>query len=371
MEITKQNQATGDNSTQMQAGVINNYTIVNNGLDEKCARNIWREEYNLVRQEWTQEAEKIAMERVQKLEEKVMCKLSNYDTSFHFFADPAFQFLIRKAQITAASTERTIDYDMLADLLLHRVEQGEDRQRRLGICKAIEIVDQISDEALVTISVFYALSKFVPTSDDIDEGLSVLNNLYQKLLDGHELPDNEDWLEHLDILNAIRLETKGLGSFKKMKEWIPIMFAKYFVSGIEEESKEYECLKDEFRKCHLPLSCFVPHPLKPNYIKLNFSSPIEEIHIVQQSIEGHSIRIPLNEEQKDIMSHAISILRKDESQDMQMNAKFMEKWNDFPTLKEVGLWWDNMSYYFAITPIGVALANAYIHGKDATVPCMY
>lgn len=49
-------------------------------------------------------------------------------------------------------------------MLLHRVEQDADRERRLGITKAIEIVDQVDDSALVGLSVVYALSKFSPVS---------------------------------------------------------------------------------------------------------------------------------------------------------------------------------------------------------------
>lgn len=370
MEITKQTQTAGDYSTQMQAGVINNnYTIVN-GIDEARARSIWQEEYAIACQEWTQEAQRIAMERVQQLEEKVIPKMLNYDKSLSFFADPAFQFLIRKAQMVAASTERVADYDMLADLILHRVEQTEDRHRRLGISKAIEIIDQISDEALVGISMFYALSKFLPTSDDIHEGLSVLNDLYRKILCEYDLPTGDNWLEHLDVLNAIRLGVKGIGSFKKMKDYMPTMLRKYLVAGAGNDSEEYAQLKEEFNACNLPLSTFVSHPLKSGYIKLKVSSNIEEIYITEQ-IGEDTIKKLLNEEQKKVMLHAIDLLHKDESQDPQMKTKFMEAWNEFPTLKKVGEWWDHMPCHFAITPIGVALANAYIHGKDATVPCMY
>ena len=40
--------------------------------------------------------------------------------------------------------------------------------------KAIEIVDQVDDSALVGLSVVYALSKFSPVSVVLKEGLTVL-----------------------------------------------------------------------------------------------------------------------------------------------------------------------------------------------------
>ena len=35
------------------------------------------------------------------------------------------------------------------------------------------------------------------------------------------------------------------------------------------------------------------------------------------------------------------------------------------------MWWNNLSGHFTITPVGVALANAYIRGKEPSVPSLY
>lgn len=372
MDISKQSQTAGDNSTQVQAEVVNNYnTVVNNGINLSEARTIWKEDFAIACREWTQTAVQIAEDRVQKLEDKVMPKMLAYDKSLHFFADPAFQFILRKAQITAASTERDADYDMLADLLQHRLEQGDDRHRRLGISKAIEIVDQVSDEALIAISIFYAFTKFAPLSNDLKSGLTAINTLYDKILCGNKLPYGTNWLEHLDLLGAIRLGVKGFGSFKKTREWLPTMFDKHFVCGVHIDSPEYAQLQEEFIQSQLPLSCFEPHPLKPNYVKLKLSSNLDEIRVVKQTIEGYPLREPLNNEQKKAMDHAINITRKVELDNPSMKEKFIEKWNKYTTLQYVGQWWDKMPIQFSITPVGEALANAYIHGKDSSIPCMY
>lgn len=371
MDISKQDQIAGDNSTQVQAGVINNnYTIVN-GIDEARARSIWQEEYALACKEWTLEAERIAHERVKQLENKVMNKMLSYDKSLSFLSDPSFLFLLRKAQITAASSEREADYDMLSDLLLHRLEQGENRERRLGISKAIEIVDQISDTSVIGLSLVYAISKFEPTAEDMYEGLSVLNNLYTIIIGEKELPQGESWLEHLDILSAIRLTPRGIKSFKKAEQYLPTMLKKHFVSGVKNESDEYATIKDEFQQCDLPFSsCFIPHPLKPEYIKLNISNEIDDIYVIRQDKSG-TVRIPLNEEQYKAMKNAIGIARKDEHQNRELVSRFMEEWDKFPTLNMVKEWWNSLPCYFTITSIGSAIANAYIRGKDPTIPSLY
>ena len=66
MEINKSEQTAGDNSTQVQAGTVNNYYNTTNivGIDEERARTICKEEYAIAKANWTQEAQGIAQERV-------------------------------------------------------------------------------------------------------------------------------------------------------------------------------------------------------------------------------------------------------------------------------------------------------------------
>jgi hypothetical protein len=49
----------------------------------------------------------------------------------------------------------------------------------------------------------------------------------------------------------------------------------------------------------------------------------------------------------------------------------MEEWNKYPNLKLVRDWWDSLPCYFTITPVGAALANAYAHGREPSVPSLY
>ncbi len=372
MEISKQSQKAGDNSTQMQAGTItNNYYTTITGIDEERARLICQEEYAIARQNWTSEAIAIADNRVHQLENKLLPKMIAYDNTLSFFADPDFQFTLRQAQISAAASERESDYDILSELLLHRIEQGENRERRLGIRKAIEVVNQITDESLIGLAMVYVVSKFVPTSDDINTGLSVLNELYGKIIDMKPLPTGKNWMEHLDLLSAIRIGTEGLSEFKKLDEYIPSKLSKLLVSGIEADSASLEKIKKEFEQCGIPTKCLIPHPLKPNYVKLNVSANIEDIVISTALSDGNILKTPLSKEQQKVMSEAIAILRRDESNNPSMRKKLMEEWDKYPNLKLVRKWWDNLSCYFTITPVGIALANAYVHNKEPNVPALY
>jgi hypothetical protein len=371
MEISKQSQNAGDNSTQMQAGTINNYYTTVTGIDEARARMICQEEYAIARQNWTSEATAIADNRVHQLEDKLMPKMIAYDNTLKIFADPDFQFTLRQAQISAASSERESDYEMLSELLLHRVEQGDNRERRLGIRKAIEVVNQITDEALIGLTMVYVISKFSPVSLDVKIGMSVLDNLYGKILDGNKLPVGENWMEHLDLLSAVRLGTKGINTFKKLEEYMPSLLSDYLVSGLEDNSEKLTEIKHDFMQCGIPQNCIVPYPLKQNYVYLNVTSKLENITITKELGNGITLKMKLNEQQKETMSKAISILKKDESNNISLKNKLMEIWDTYPNLKLVKEWWNELPCHFIITPVGVALANAYAHGKDSSVPCLY
>lgn len=299
-----------------------------------------------------------------------MPKMVQFDSSLKCFSDPAFLVSLRKAQIAAACSERESDYDLLSDLLIHRVEQDSDRSRRLGIVKAIEVVDQIDARALIALSMVYAISKYVPTSLIFDEGLNVLNTLYGKILSGKQLPVEESWIEHLDLLSAVRINERGLHHFKKLEEYVPGQMKPYFETGILEDSDEFRLIQKRFIDANLPNNCFIPHPLKQGFVFLKTSREIEQLGIVN-TINGKSVRKPLNDEQKAIFRDIVSLACKDGSGETTLVSSFWQKWDSFRYLNTVHEWWNSLTETFSITPLGVALANAYIHGKDPSVPCLY
>ena len=252
MDINKQNQVAGDNSTQIQASTINNnyYTIA--GVSEEKAREICRHEFKVAMQNWAEQATTIAEQRVSKLEDKILSKMQSYDQELKMFSEPAFQILLRKAQISAASTDKDADYEMLSYLLLHRVHHNNNRESNLGITKAIEIVDQIDEQALVALTIVHVISVLNPITDNVDVALSKLDQTYGTLLNGIKLPLGEEWMEHLDILSAIRMNSKGIGAFNKMEAFIPQVMDKYIVKGFPSDSEELNGIITDLRKEAIP-----------------------------------------------------------------------------------------------------------------------
>lgn len=370
MTKNSQTQSAGDNSTQIQAGTIQNYYTTITGIDEARARSICKEEYAIAMQNWTSEAIAIANDRVQQLEDKVLPKLVQYDNSLKCFADPSFQITLRKAQISAASTDRVADYELLSELILHRVEQDADRGRRLGITKAMEIVDQVDDLALIGISLVHAIMNFTPLSVVLNQGLSVLNNLYGSIIADRILPEGMTCLEHLDLLSAIRLGSRGLNKFKKFEEYIPSQLSQFFVLGIPKDSDEFRDIETGFRITAIGTSCLIPHPLLPDRMILSLPPNLDHI-VINRTINGCVVKEPLNSDQKEMMRKAIDLMCGVDINNEEMKSAFWIEWEKYPVLSLVRKWWNNLPVHFEISPVGVALSNAYIHSKDSSVPCLY
>ena len=228
----RQRQNAGDNSQQIQAQNI----IVINGIDEKRAREIFDDKEREVVARYTQEAREEARSRIQQLEDDLIPKLVKASL-LDAFKDPSIQILLAEAQKTAASTERVADYSLLSELLIHRVKKGSDRNVRAGINRAIEIVDEISDEALLGLTIAHSVIQFRPLTGNIDEGLEVLDKLFANVLYSSP-PTGSQWQEHLDLLNAFRI--LQLSTMKKIDVLYPEKLPGYIDVGISRETEDYQ-----------------------------------------------------------------------------------------------------------------------------------
>lgn len=386
MEINKKNQKAGDNSQQIQANTV----VVNYGIDEKRAREICKEEFAVVRQDWTKDALAIAEHRVQDLEDKIIPKIIEHDSSLKIFGDPSFQFTLRKAQIAAASSGSECDLDMLSELILHRAEENGNRGKTLGISKAIEIIDQIPESSLIGLSIFYAVSRYSPTDLDVNSGLAALDNLYRKIINNNHLPNGIQWVENLDILSAVRLSPSGINSFKKLDEFMPKKLSMYIPMGVKIGSEGFNdmliklnksglyirdlpegCSQDISQSAKLPIvnmPLFKQHPFKEGFVVCMIPP-----YYLKELKDGYffvteEFQVPISDEQYNAILNASQITYEDGSSDPELKSKLMKEWDKYPCLNQIHLWWDSLSTFFTVTPVGEAVANAYIRTKDSIIP---
>lgn len=370
MDINKQDQVAGDNSAQFQANTINNnfYTIA--GVSEEKAREICRHEFQFAMQNWIEQASTIAEQRVSKLEDKILSKMQSHDKELKMFSEPAFQILLRKAQISAACTDKEADYDMLSSLLLHRVHQENNRERNLGIIKAVEIVDQIDEQALVALTIVYTMSKIIPVASNVDLALQNFDEVYKKLLNGNILPLGEEWMEHLDMLSAIRMNAKGIGAFNKMEAFFPKVMDQFIVTGLPSDSEDLYKIIIDLRNNGIPTDIIIDNPLvKGNKIINPLVSDTEKIMFISH-YSGQSVEKKPNEQQILTIKRAMQKFRELEGTNKPID-EFWCRWNSFPNLKNIREWFNQLPVLFNVTAIGRALVAAYVVGKIPSLKIPY
>jgi len=364
---TKQNQKGGDQSTNMQVEQV----VVHVGIDEKRAREVFQEMNLQLRRDYTQEALDIANTRVSKFEESLMPKMEQIDGALESFADPSFQLLLVEAQKTAASTERPADYDLLSELLIHRFKKGNNRITQAGISLAVGIVDKVSDDALLGLTAAHAISIFYPVSGDIYKGLDVLNNLFGKIL-YEQLPSGQDWLDHLDVLKAIRLT-----SFSRM----PILHQIYSNSlhgyidvgiqkGSEDQTKAIKILDSN----NLPRDLLVEHSLNTNFLRIpipnknNIKSLFLQRPIIQGKSKTNATPAKLTKDQIKAINSIYDLYSKDKKLKQNNIDSFMDEWEKRLNLKPLKEWWDKIPIRLNITSVGKVLAHSNAQRCDRTLP---
>lgn len=366
--MNKQTQKSGDQSTNIQADQM----VVNVGIDEKRAREVFQEMNLQLRREYAQEALKIANDRVSLFEDSLMPKMEQVDGALEAFSDPSFQLLLHEAQKTAACTERPADYDLLSELLLHRFKKGDDRVARAGIGYAVDIVDKISDEALLGLTVAHAVSNFSPATGEISQGLDLLDELYGKII-YRELPTGQQWLDHLDILNAVRLNT--FGGMKKIAEYYPEKLAGYIDVGIMKDTENHTKAIEILSSNNLPEQILAEHSLNSDYLRIQIPHKAQiESFTLQQTIKSNGgvflVPVKLTETQVAALISIYDLYNQDGGVKQGNIVSFTEEWDSRPHLKTIRKWWDDIPLALSITSAGQVLAHANAQRCDSRLPPM-
>ena len=366
--MNKQTQKGGDQSTNIQTDQM----VVNVGIDEKRAREVFQEMNLQLRRDYAKEALDIANNRVSVFENRLMPKMEQVNGALEAFADPSFQRLLHEAQKSAACTERPADYDLLSELLLHRFRKGEDRVARAGIGYAVEIVDKISDEALLGLTVLHAVSNFFPVTGRVNQGLDMLDDLYEKIM-YRELPTGQAWLDHLDILNAVRLTS--FGGMKKIADYYPENMAGYIDVGIKKDSDNHTSALEILENNNLPENLLVEHSLNCDYLRIPISHKrqIESITLNPFNPSNGSVvlvPIKLTVAQVTALNSIYDLYIQDGGVKKENVAAFLTELDSRPNLKVLKKWWDDIPLAVTITFAGQVLAHANAQRCDNRLPPM-
>jgi len=362
----KQSQKAGDGSNQYQANTI----IVQNGIDEKRAREICNEMFANTRRELSEEAYDAACRRVNEFENDLIPKMQKIDGALDAFADPAFQFMITSAHRTAASTDRPADYSLLSELLIHRIQRGENRATVAGISRAVEIVDKISDDALLALSVAFVIERYLPKSGSISEGLDALDELFGKLC-YDKLPYGGLWLDHLDILDAVRIT--HFGAIKKYETICADGLPGYCAAGIKKDSESFIKACQFLEEKNLSSDLLVENELNNEYVRLPMPTPssINSMSLVCFSQnDGQTTRTTtaLTPDQKNALHKIYGLYDKNNAVLAKIKTQFNYEIQKRGNLRKVQIWWNSIPTSFDITAVGKVLAHANAKRCDDSLP---
>jgi hypothetical protein len=346
--LNRQSQSSGDNSTQVQAA-----GDVFVGISEQRAREIAQETARQVIDVYADEGVRLIQDRILKLDDRVIAALIR-EGRLEVFGDPGFQRSYRKAQEGAAVSENESDYDLLAALLSDRAARGEARRTRAGIERSIEIVDQIDEDALRGLTVFQALQQYRPLAPSLTTGLDILQKLFDSLLDG-PLPTGDDWLDHLDVLDAVRINQ--LSGLKRFIEFYPSIMPGYLAPGMPGMGSEWPFEINGTSFVHPGL--IRPHELRPGHLR--FAAPIAE------TIES-TLKVS-DEDRNTMLAQARSALGF-ETVDGELVQPFFEELRKREALAKIENWWGQISQGISVTGVGriLARANAYRLDINGVLP---
>lgn len=209
---------------------------------------------------------------------------------------------------------------------------------------------------------------YFPLNGSISDGLSVMEELFKKLLYG-KLPIGTEWIEHLDLLDALRISP--FQSFKKMEEYYVELLPGYACAGIKKGTEKYETAKEMLRKEGIPESILVDNELLEGYVRLPVVSANEISNIVMlmfQIVDGCAVQneVPFNENQQKVLKKIWNLY--DKTMIDEVKIAFEKKLDEYSSIKRVKRWWNAISVHFSVTAVGKVLAHANAKRCDEKIP---
>lgn len=359
-------QKAGDNSQQLQ---IEKMTI-NYGISEKRAREIYSEMSEKAIAENTAYANEELKIRLEKLENIVIPRIEKVDKDFNVFADPAFQILLKKAQLTAACTDRDLDYNILSELLVHRIKNRTNIKKKASIAKAIEIIDQIDNDSLCALTLYHAVLSYIPNNGSIKNGIKILSELYEKF-DLNDLPRNNEWIDNLTILGVVY--SVPYSSLAKLQDIYKKFFNGYVCVGMLKNSEEHKKALEKLNENNINTNIIVDHELLDGYVRLN----IVQRESIQDLIGSTKlfnngtltlVKSKISQTQKDCLLSIFDSYSKDKEMLEIVKKKFEDLLFSFPPMKITAEWWNSLETNIYITSVGRVLAHTNAKRIDSNIP---
>lgn len=219
-------------------------------------------------------------------------------------------------------------------------------------------------------TVAHAVSAFIPASGDIIQGLNILDNLYEKVIYG-TLPEGQDWIDHLDILDAVRIGS--FGGLKKIQQYYPELLPGYVDVGIEKNSTDHKKAIELLQHNGLPRDVLVDHALNDSFVRINVPrrDGIRSFQLHRLKVEIGGVIFcpePISEIQFSSINSIYDLYNQDTNLRNKNIEAFISEWDKRSNLKKLRQWWDAIPGVFQITSVGKVLAHSNAQRCDKSLP---
>lgn len=364
--MESKNQKARDNVVQVQADTINV------GFTEESVRNIISIENQKTLKEAELVATEVAQKRLNEYTETLISKLVKYEM-LQAFSDPAIQMLFRKTERTAICTDRKFDFEMLSELLAHRIKKDKDYVVKAAINKSVEIIEDISEEALLGLTLLFAIISLQPESGIVSDGLTALDSLFGRLMGGNELPCGKYWMDNLEIVQVVK--SIPYSRVQKFNDHFNKKLDGYFKDGIEANSEKYNKIINDLKDVGLSEKILIKNDYIDNYYKIPVveKEQIKELKINRITASGEIIVIGLTPEQIKVLEEIYENYDQKPQNIIEIQKKYEDNLKKYANLQKISTWWDANMFNMPsieITPIGRILAQVNAKRLDDRVPSL-
>lgn len=365
----KQTQEAGDNAVQNQAAIINNYTTNNyttlsdeqkKEMEEEV-KHFVLEQSKLAQQQCTEIAKEIADQRIRDFESVYLPKIFELKNTLKCFMDPGFQFQFVEFLKAAAATGRTVDYQVLFGLLVQRIDTGENRREKAAIRRAVSIIEDVSDEALLGLTVCSVALSLIPAGYDVDVALGNLDTTFGKIM-YDKLPLEDAWLANLNTVHALSISNLPKRS---LEDVLINNLNGICVAGIERGTEDYNKAREILQTYGLDSNqCLIENTLLNGFVRL-------EVGRIENLDNPEAVEYHTSKERKEALKSVFALYDKHMISIQMIRNAFENKLMQYPNLAKLKIWWDSMPLSFYSTDMGMVLGFANARRYDESLPILH
>lgn len=309
-------------------------------------------------------ANDIAIARIDDLKQLTLPRIEKMEHTLEDLKNPASQRFLLEAQQEAMVTDSPDAMQLLSDLIVEHINNYSHKDKQVTIRHAVKVISEIDPEALRAMTLFHILRSIVPTRGNVSEGLKTINDLIHPLLSS-PLPTGSHWIEHLALLNIIRIIPTIRISL--LEDYYAQQADGYTCIGIKENSPQHIQAKELLKKAHLSPETLVPNELLPGYVRIPVFS---KTFISQGFLTNGKEKRNITPEEEQILFSIFDLYEQNSELQLQVIKTFKSQFSQFESLATASEWWNHIPVYFELTLVGMVLAvlNGRRYNSDISFP---